>query len=105
MSDCLFCKIINKEIPSRIEHEDDLCFGFHDINPQAKVHVLLVPRKHIPTIKDLEPGDEKLMGHLVQVAQKIAAKHNLDGYKLQFNVGEKGGQEIFHVHLHLLGNS
>ena len=103
-ADCLFCKIINKEIPSKSEHEDETCFAFHDITPQAKVHILIVPRKHILTIKDLEPGDEQIMGHLIKTAKEIAFKHNLEGYKLQFNVGQKGGQEIFHVHLHLLSN-
>lgn len=102
-SDCLFCKIINGEIPSKTEYQDEICFAFHDINPKERVHILIVPRKHIPTIKDIEEGDEKIMGHLIKVAKEIAKKNNLEGYRLQFNVGEKGGQEIFHIHLHLMG--
>lgn len=102
-SDCLFCKIINGEIPSKTEYQDEICFGFHDINPKDRVHVLIVPRKHIPTIKDIGEGDEKIMGHLIKVAKEIAERNNLEGYRLQFNVGEKGGQEVFHIHLHLMG--
>ena len=103
-NDCIFCKIIRNNIPSNKIHSDDLCVAFPDINPQTKVHILIVPTKHIPTIKDLEHEDEKLMGHLIGVARDIAKKENLEGYKLQFNVGEKGGQEVFHIHLHLMGN-
>ncbi|MBT5016637.1 histidine triad nucleotide-binding protein [Candidatus Peregrinibacteria bacterium] len=103
-NDCIFCKIIEGVIPSNQIHSDDLCVAFPDINPKTKVHILIVPTKHIPTIKDLGHEDEKLMGHLIGVARDIAKKENLEGYKLQFNVGEKGGQEVFHIHLHLMGN-
>jgi len=81
-----------------------LCVAFPDINPQARVHILIVPLKHIPTIKDLEAGDDQIMGHLIKTARDLAQKEGLDGYRLQFNVGKAGGQEVFHVHLHLLGN-
>ncbi len=104
MQDCLFCKIINKEVPSEIIYEDDLCIAFKDINPRARVHLLIVPRKHIPTIADLEEGDEALMGHLIGVAKKLAEKNECKSYQLLFNVGREAGQIIFHVHLHLMGN-
>jgi len=101
--DCLFCKIINKEVDSDIVYEDDKCVAFKDINPKARVHLLVVPRKHIPTIADLEEGDEALMGHLIGVAKKLAAENNCSSYQLLFNVGREAGQIIFHVHLHLMG--
>lgn len=99
----IFTKIINKEIPANIEFEDDKCIVIHDINPKAPVHLLIIPKKEIPSIIDLEDNDSDLIGYLFLVARDIAKKMNLDGYKLIFNVGEKGGQEIFHLHLHLLG--
>lgn len=101
--DCLFCKIIDKKIPSEIVYDDERCVAFKDINPKARVHLLLCPRKHIPTIADLEEGDEKLVGHLVKVAKELASKNNCKGYQLLFNVGREAGQIIFHVHLHLMG--
>lgn len=103
--DCLFCKIIAKEIPGNIQYEDERCIAFDDIKPAARVHILLVPKKHIPTIADLEEGDEKVIGHLVKVAKGLAEKHGCKGYKLQFNVGKEGGQLVFHVHLHLVSSS
>ncbi len=103
MTICIFCKIIVGEIPSKQEYHDEHCVVFHDIHPKAPVHVLVVPRKHIPTVMDLKEGDEKIMGHLVRVAKEMGEKLGLEGYRLQFNVGEKGGQEVMHVHLHLLG--
>ena len=102
--DCLFCKIIAGEIPSKMVHQDDVTVVFPDINPKARVHLLILPKKHIPTIADLEDGDEKIMGHLMRVAQKVPRAQNLSGYRLQFNVGKDGGQEIFHIHCHLLAN-
>lgn len=104
MSDCIFCKLAFKEIPTQILYEDDLCMIFPDISPKAKIHWLAIPKKHIPTIMDLEPGDEKLMGHIVEKARDLAQKNDLKGYKLQFNVGKDGGQEVMHVHMHLLAN-
>lgn len=102
--DCIFCKIIGRQIPSTIQYEDNLCIAFNDINPKARVHILLVPKKHIPTIADLEEGDEKLIGHVVKVAKELAKKHECKGYQLLFNVGREAGQVVFHVHLHLMGN-
>lgn len=103
MEDCLFCKIVDGSIPSKQEHHDEWSIVFHDIHPKSAVHLLIVPKKHIPTIMDLEEGDETIMGHLIRIAKEVAYKKGLEGYKLQFNVGAKGGQEVFHVHLHLLG--
>lgn len=103
MGDCLFCKIIEKKIPSQIVYEDDFCLAFKDINPKARVHLLLCPLKHIDSIAHLEAGDEKLIGHLVKVAKELAVKNECKGYQLLFNVGREAGQIIFHVHLHLMG--
>jgi len=103
-SDCLFCKIIAKEIPSKMAHEDELCVAFYDIRPRAKTHLLIVPKKHIDTIKHLEEGDEQLVGWMVKVAKELAEKLSLNAYNLKINVGKEAGQEIFHIHLHLLAD-
>lgn len=101
-ADCVFCKIIAKEIPGKIEHQDELCTVFHDINPRAQTHLLIIPNKHIPTVKDLEDADEKIMGHLFRIARDMGKKFNLEDYRLLISVGKKAGQEIFHIHLHLM---
>ncbi len=105
MSDCIFCKINSREIPSEFIYEDEKCTVFEDINPKAKTHLLLIPKKHIHSIADMEEGDEKIVGHLVRIAKQVAEKKELSGYKLNINVGKSGGQEIFHLHIHLLSNS
>jgi len=102
MSDCVFCKILNKDIPAEFIYEDEECIAFRDINPKAETHVLIVPKEHIDSVMEMSDKDEKLIGHLVFAAKKIAEKLNLSGYNLQFNVGKDGGQEIFHIHLHLM---
>ncbi len=104
--ECVFCKIINKEIPSEIIFEDDDLIIFKDANPKAKIHLLVVPKKHIATIDDLEKNDVELIGKLILVAAKTARDLNFyqKGYKLQFNVGRGGGQEVFHIHLHITSN-
>jgi len=99
----IFTKIINKEIPAKFEYEDDKCIVIHDQNPKSAVHLLIIPKKPIPTIMDVADEDQELMGHLVLIARDVAKKLSLDGYKLQYNVGSKGGQEVFHIHMHLLG--
>lgn len=104
MEDCIFCKIIDKKVNSEIVYEDEFCIAFKDVNPRSRVHILIVTRKHIPTIADLTDSDEKLMGHLVNIAKQLAEKYECDGYQLLFNVGKNGGQLVFHVHLHLMGN-
>lgn len=100
--ECIFCQIANKEKSGEIVYEDEKFVAFKDINPKARVHLLIVPRKHIESIDHVEIQDKELMGELLLTAQKIARDQKLDGYKLQFNVGRKGGQLIDHLHLHLL---
>ena len=100
----LFQKIEDREIPSDIVFEDELCFAFRDISPQAPTHILIVPRKPIPTLNDLVVEDEGLIGHLFTVARQLAAREGLDkGYRTVFNCGDEGGQAVYHLHLHLLG--
>lgn len=105
MSDkTLFERIIDGEIPADIVFEDDHCIAFRDINPVAPVHILVVPRKAIPSIDALTPDDEPLIGHLFSVAQKLAAENGIAGaYRTVFNCGEPAGQSVFHLHLHVLG--
>ena len=100
----IFHKIINKEIPAKVVHDDDLCLAFHDLNPQAPVHVLLIPKKVIRTHADLIGDDAAVMGHLHIVAVKLAKELGLDaGYRLVINCDELAGQTVPHLHLHLLG--
>ncbi len=103
--DCIFCKIIKKEIPSEFVHEDDQMVVFRDIRPQAPVHLLVVPRKHIRSINDLKEEDSGIVAAMIMAARKIAAGEGIaeSGYKLQFHVEKGGGQEIFHLHMHLIG--
>ena len=102
MEDCIFCKIIKGEIPSAKVFENDKVIAFNDIKPKAKVHILIVPKKHIESVKHLERTDGELVAELIFVAQKIAKEKNLEGYKLVVNVGREGGQLVDHLHLHLL---
>ena len=102
MDDCIFCKIIKKEIPGEFLHEDEYSIVIKDLYPKAKTHLLILPKKHIPSVIELEEGDEKIAGHMIKVAKDLAEKLGLKGYKLQINVGKDGGQEVFHLHLHLL---
>ncbi|NCF51232.1 HIT domain-containing protein [Gammaproteobacteria bacterium] len=103
--DCLFCRILSGDIPAEIIHESDTAIAFRDINPQAPTHVLIIPRRHIATINDLEPGDEPVIGSLYLAAKQIAAEEGLaeDGYRVVMNCNEGAGQSVFHLHLHLLG--
>lgn len=100
--DCIFCKIIAKEFSSKMEYEDQLCVAFHDINPRAKVHLLVVPKKHIATINEMEDLDEATMGRMIKVARDMAKKFGVNSYKLLISVGKEAGQEVFHVHLHMM---
>ncbi len=102
MSDSVFMKIIRREIPADIVYEDDDAIVFKDHYPKAPTHLLVVPKKLIPSVADITEEDVPLMGHLLYVAKKVADDLGLLGYKLQFNVGKDGGQEVFHVHLHLM---
>jgi histidine triad (HIT) family protein len=103
--DCLFCRLIKREIPTSIIFEDPEIFVFNDIKPQAPFHLLVIPKKHIATINDVDTTDELLMGKMILTAKKIAKDQGFceKGYRLIFNVNEHGGQEIFHIHLHILG--
>lgn len=103
--DCIFCKIINKEIPAQVVYEDELMLAFKDINPVAPVHILLIPKKHIPTLSDLQPEDSNIMGHIIYTAQKLAGELGLEeqGFRLVANCKEQAGQTVFHIHYHLLG--
>ena len=103
----IFTKIINKEIPADIVYEDEEILAFRDIHPLAPVHVLIIPKKEIPSINDLEDADQALMGKMLMVARNIARDLNISEkvYKLLFRVGEHGGQEIKHIHLHLIGGA
>ena len=101
----IFSKIIAGEIPANIVYQDELVTAFRDINPQAPTHILIVPNKEIPTVNDLSADDEQVAGRLLLVAQKLAAQEGIakDGYRLMINCNEHGGQEVFHLHMHLLG--
>ncbi len=105
MSDCIFCKIIAGEIPSTQVYQDELVTGFRDIHPAAPTHVLIIPNRHIASVNDLIGEDEQLMGHLFTAARQIAKQEGVaeSGYRLIINTGPDGGQEVFHIHLHLLG--
>lgn len=105
MKDCIFCKIVDKELPSRIIYEDNKFIAFKDVNPKAPVHLLIIPKKHIPSVNRIESQDADLVGKLILVAQKIAKKEGVSesGYRLIFNIGKNAGQTVDHLHLHLLG--
>jgi len=104
-ADCLFCKIVAGDIPAEIIYESDLSIAFRDINPKAPTHVLIIPRRHIATINDLDEGDEATVGDLYMAAKAIAAAEGLsdEGYRVVMNCNEAAGQTVFHIHLHLLG--
>ena len=105
MNDCLFCKIISGELTSDIVYESENIIAFHDINPQAPTHILIIPKVHISTLNDLKPEHLELMGELILAAKKIAEKEGIAdaGYRTGFNCNEAGGQTVYHIHLHLLG--
>lgn len=104
MSDTIFSKIIAGQIPADVVYEDDLCLAFRDINPQAPVHVLLIPRKPIPRLADATSSDHALLGHLMIKAREVAESQGVgDAFRLVINSGAGAGQEVFHLHLHILG--
>jgi histidine triad (HIT) family protein len=105
MTDCLFCKIVAREIPGSIVFEDDHVLAFNDINPQAPMHVLLVPKRHIASLNDLTPGDDQIVGELARRAAAIAKERGIadKGYRTVFNTNREAGQTVFHIHMHLLG--
>ena len=101
----IFQKIIDREIPAKIAHEDDLCIAIHDVNPQAPVHVLVIPKQLVPRIGEATTGDQALLGHLLLTAAAVAKKLGLadSGYRLVINHGRDGGESVPHLHVHLLG--
>ena len=102
MTDCLFCKIAANEVPSEKVYEDDAYIAFNDINPQAPTHILVIPKKHIGRVAEMEASDETLLGGLFSVAAKICAEKSISDYRLVINNGEGAGQTVFHIHLHVL---
>ncbi len=105
MSDCLFCKIVEEEVPADIVYQDDRVIAFKDIQPKAKHHILIIPKTHIATLNEFTDGDQALLGHMLLIAKKIAADLGIDesGYRVVMNCNDDGGQEVFHAHMHLLG--
>ena len=101
---CIFCKIVNGQIPAKIAFTDETCLAFHDINPQAPVHLLIIPRKHFSSPLQADASDEPLIGHLHRVAAELARKLEItSGFRIVVNAGPGAGQTVFHLHLHLLG--
>ena len=102
---CLFCEIVAGRIPAKVVHQDDHVLAFHDIDPQAPTHVLVIPKRHITSLLDLAEGDDVLVGRLVRTARDIARQSGLDprGFRLVFNCGDDAGYSVYHIHLHLVG--
>ena len=104
MSDCIFCKIANHEIPSKAAYEDDMIYSFYDLEPQAPVHALIVPKKHIGSLDEAQAEDAELLAHMLLKVKDIAKDLGLEkGYRVVINTGEDGGQSVHHLHIHLLG--
>lgn len=103
--DCLFCKIVQGQIPADIVFSNDRILAFRDINPQAPVHILIIPKKHIAGLNDITPGDNELLGEMMNAARELAQKEHIDrdGYRLAVNCGKAAGQAVAHLHYHLLG--
>ena len=103
---CIFCDIINKQAPAKIRYEDDEILAFDAINPKAKIHILIVPKKHFETLNEIPDTELEIISKMFKVAKKLAIENNIDnGYKLVMNNGKQAGQIIFHIHLHLLGGN
>ena len=102
MSDCLFCKIIAGEIPSRKVYEDDLCYAFYDIDPQAPTHFLVIPKDHIPSVSGVDESNQAVVGHIFAVIARLAKGLGLESYRVVSNIGEQAGQSVFHLHFHVL---
>lgn len=105
MVGCLFCRIVQKQIPSKLVHDDEKCIAFEDINPQAPVHILIIPKEHIPTILDINESHKDLLFNMYTVANKIAEEKNIAtrGFRLVINCNAEAGQSVFHIHMHMLG--
>ena len=104
MDDCLFCKIAARQTPAKLVYEDETVVAFEDIHPQSPVHVLVVPRKHLPSLREVTPEDEPLLGHLFAVAAQLARDRKIEkGYRTVINNGSWAGQSVYHLHVHLMG--
>ncbi len=108
MADCLFCKIIDGQIPAKKVHEDEHCLGFLDIHPQAPTHALFIPKRHIASLAHTQPADAALLGRILTLAPQLAAQEGCNpypagGFRVQINTGEEGGQEVHHLHVHVIG--
>ena len=103
--ECIFCKIVNKEIPAQIIYEDELIIAFNDISPVAPVHILVIPKKHIPNLLELAPGDSMLLSHIHLKIAEIAKQQNIadSGFRVVTNINDEGGQTVKHLHWHILG--
>ncbi len=103
--DCLFCKIVAGEIPSKKAYEDELVYAFHDIDPQAPVHILIIPKQHIKSVNEITAKNSAVVAHIFEVAAQLAKENNLseDGYRVVTNIGDAGGQTVKHLHFHLMG--
>ncbi len=102
MSDCIFCKILNKEIPSKFVYEDDVCFAINDINPKAKKHILVIPKQHVKSLNEV--ADNTLIKELFDAIKKINKQENITDFKTLINTGAAAGQEVNHLHIHILAN-
>lgn len=102
MSDCLFCKIIAGDIPSKKVYEDDLCYAFYDIDPQAPTHFLVIPKAHIQSVSQVDESNEAVVGHIFAVIAKLAKELGLESYRVVSNIGEQAGQSVLHLHFHVL---
>ena len=103
MDNCLFCKIIAGDIPSNKVYEDELCYAFYDIDPQAPTHFLVIPKAHIPSVSAVDADNQATVGHIFAVIAKLAKELGLDSYRVVSNIGEQAGQSVFHLHFHVLG--
>ena len=103
MSDCIFCKIAAGEIPSNKVYEDDKVLAFYDLNPNAKVHVLVIPKEHIANVAEIDETNSAVVAHIFEVIAKIAKEQGMDSYRVVSNIGEQAGQSVFHLHFHVLG--
>lgn len=105
MEDCLFCKIVREEIPAKITYEDERCLAFHDINPQAPTHVLIIPKEHYSSLNKIPEEKKDILSHLLLTARRIARDNGIaeKGYRIVLNTAKDAGQAVFHIHFHLLG--
>lgn len=102
MNDCLFCKIIGGDVPSRKAYEDELCLAFYDIDPQAPTHFLVIPKAHISSVSAVDESNQAIVGHMSTAIAKLAKELGLDSYRVVSNIGEQAGQSVFHLHFHVL---